>query len=226
MQPWPAGRVRRASLSNFGYGGANAHVIMEAFPQSINPKTRTLNGTVNLLNGKHNSRRHVFVISAKDDGATKAATADLKGYLQRSEGKDNPAFIKNLAYTLGQRRTHFPWVVAASAKDQVGLIRALDSGNTNPSYSSKAPRIGFVFNGQGAQWHAMGRELISMYPVFRDCLQEADGIIKKFGASWSLMGESRYASDENRSPTHSCQTIAITHIVPIKVIRGLSHHSY
>ena len=53
---------------------------------------------------------------------------------------------------------------------------------------STAPRIGFVFNGQGAQWHAMGRELIAAYPVFGSAILRADQMLKEYGATWSLHG--------------------------------------
>ena len=53
----------------------------------------------------------------------------------------------------------------------------------------KPARLGFVFNGQGAQWHAMGRELIATYPMFTESLRKADIILKEFGAPWSLEGK-------------------------------------
>lgn len=64
----------------------------------------------------------------------------------------------------------------------------LDSEFSRPQNASRAPRIGFVFSGQGAQWHAMGRELINTYPVFREALQEADSHLRELGATWSLVG--------------------------------------
>ena len=69
------------------------------------------------------------------------------------------------------------------------LISALD--HIKPRRSSKRPRLGFVFTGQGAQWHAMGRELIDQYPVFKATLIEVERQLKSFGASWSLLGEPR-----------------------------------
>jgi hypothetical protein len=34
----------------------------------------------------------------------------------------------------------------------------------------------------------MGRELINAYPVFGRSIQEADEILKEYGAPWSLRG--------------------------------------
>lgn len=58
-----------------------------------------------------------------------------------------------------------------------------------PVRSNKPPNIGFVFTGQGAQWWAMGRELIWAYPIFRDTLVEAERCLIEFGATYSLIEE-------------------------------------
>ena len=193
MESWPAGWARRASLSNFGYGGTNAHVIMEAFSPSAELPTLTnghaLSNGLGQIHGDQRNDRHVFILSGKDEKAVRSASMNLGIYLGSKEWQLAPSHMKNLAYTLGQRRSRFPWVAAISAQNPSDLIEILDSKQFKPSHSNKKPRLGFVFNGQGAQWHAMGRELISAYPVFQASVQEADQCIKEFGARWSLTGE-------------------------------------
>lgn len=53
--------------------------------------------------------------------------------------------------------------------------------------------LGFVFTGQGAQWHAMGRELYHRhhggYPVYKAALERADRCLRRLGAAWSLVEE-------------------------------------
>jgi acyl transferase domain-containing protein/NADPH:quinone reductase-like Zn-dependent oxidoreductase len=55
-----------------------------------------------------------------------------------------------------------------------------------------------VFTGQGAQWYAMGRELITTYPVFGASIKEADAILKDLGADWSLMEELHRDAESTR----------------------------
>lgn len=130
----------------------------------------------------------VFILSAKDKNSLKTMVSDLSCFLE-AETPCNNIRMEDVAYTLGQRRSRFPWRLAASAKSLPDLIKAFGEDGTTPQHSSGAPRLGFVFNGQGAQWHAMGRELIAAYPMFRDCMLEAEQHLKDFGAKWSLIGE-------------------------------------
>jgi acyl transferase domain-containing protein/NADPH:quinone reductase-like Zn-dependent oxidoreductase/ubiquinone/menaquinone biosynthesis C-methylase UbiE len=186
LEPWPAGLPRRATVSNFGYGGSNALVIMED-PIYYRPaKIEQANGL--LTNGSSlHAERFVFSISAKDEVAAKTIASNLRDYLQStSEEEIN---LKSLAYTLGQKRSRFPWTTGFQASTVAELIDGLKLEDPKPAFSSEVPRLGFVFNGQGAQWFAMGRELMGVYPVFDNCLEESEAHLRSFGAEWSLFGE-------------------------------------
>ena len=132
----------------------------------------------------------MFVLSAKDEIAARSMTSNLKTYLRDLKDTDQYTMLGNLAYTLGQRRSIFPWIVATPAESKSSLIDAFDYSALKPTRSLDQPRLGFVFTGQGAQWYAMGRELIEAYPIFEESLCEADKYLRDFGASWSLMGSS------------------------------------
>jgi acyl transferase domain-containing protein len=101
---------------------------------------------------------------------------------------DECAYMRHLAFTLGQRRSEFSWKAAHLASSKKELIEKLEQGQVTPQQGTGQPRLGFVFTGQGAQWYAMGRELIEAYPVFKDALLEADQFLKSFGAEWSILG--------------------------------------
>jgi len=195
LEQWPASSagVRRASVNNFGYGGSNAHAIIErggSWLPAIAIKSR-INGTNGDVLPKYYKTK-VLILSARDEQACQRMVSNLKEFLEQKEPDDPETFLESLAYTLGQRRTLFPWVAAHSVPFTQGIdevIKALDSPKFKPSRTSRQPRIGMVFTGQGAQWHAMGRELIIAYPVFKTSLEEADGYLSQIGADWSLMEE-------------------------------------
>lgn len=188
-----------------------AHVIMDDQSYFCHTKSRTaVNGhsaphtNGNSTNGTSNGisdetvadKAHVFLLSAKDESAARSMVANLRDHLE-TRGEDDHQFAQNLAYTLGQRRSVFPWKVAVQAKSVTELNETLEDKTLKPLLSSEAPRLGFVFNGQGAQWYAMGRELIRAYPVFSDTLQRAEGYLKELGAPWLLIEE--LMRDEKKS---------------------------
>jgi acyl transferase domain-containing protein len=61
------------------------------------------------------------------------------------------------------------WRIAVSGRDLPELIKVLeDPVKAAVSYAHNPPKVGFIFNWQGAQWHTMGRELTGgAYPPFR-----------------------------------------------------------
>lgn len=129
----------------------------------------------------------LLVLSARDEKTALKMASDLREHLDGHQTVD----LKNLAFTLGQRRSRFPWSLAMSSTSLERLISSLSDQDLKPVQAlSRQPRLGFVFNGQGAQWFAMGRELVKVYPAYLDTLAKCDEAIKSFGGTWSLIGKS------------------------------------
>ncbi|KAK3300886.1 reducing type I polyketide synthase, partial [Chaetomium fimeti] len=198
LEPWETdGGVRRVSLNNFGYGGTNTHVIMEEAAAHLTPEPQT-NGVTPTVN------RQLFILSARDKAGVGKVAANLRQHLTQHPDISLP----NLAYTLAERRSRFPWTWTTSAATVSELLTALaDDTTTTTNQPTQAtndnngpPRLGFVFNGQGAQWHAMGRELAAAYPIYAQTLAECDRTLQSFGCPWSLVDE--LARDEAASRVH------------------------
>ena len=68
-------------------------------------------------------------------------------------------------------------------------METLENTQVSPQRSTTAPRIAYIFTGQGAQWHAMGRELIETYPVISSTIRAAEDCLNTLGAKWSLSVE-------------------------------------
>lgn len=265
LTSWPAGKPRRASINNFGYGGTNAHIILEAPPRLSHVLPKSLNGMANglshrelnaspdkITNGVADGRTNgttalatngttaiisngvtkekfsrgtdvemtgssnaevtngmpssagpppngttiapekdrslVYILSAKDSTAVQQMGRNLAEHICESTELGTGPSPTDLAYTLAERRSRFHWTTALRANNVAELADRLAEPDRKPSRATKTPRLGFVFNGQGAQWHAMARELIDGYPVFRRSLCAAERILKDYGASWSLQG--------------------------------------
>lgn len=189
LTPWPENKLLRASVNNFGYGGTNSHAILEPAPatkKAHSNGSHHANGNSTNGNGIHSTdpdRSYIFVLSAKDSVACQTMMRRFAAHV--TETRPSPS---DLAYTLAHRRSMHSWVAAVRAKTLDELADRLREPARKPLNASRRPRLGFVFNGQGAQWHAMGRELLTAYPVFGRAIREADAILKEYGASWCLMG--------------------------------------
>ncbi|KAK1447450.1 type I polyketide synthase [Colletotrichum melonis] len=181
-QDWPRGTPRRVSVNNYGYGGTNGHVIIDSASEHINQCPSI---------ALKNTEPRLIIMSSKDSNVTAQMVNNLKSYLEARIKSGQKLDLDNLAHTLQTRRSHFPWRVAISSTGfEASLIEALeDPVKKVVTLAKDPPRIGFVFNGQGAQWHAMGRELISVYTVFRNALLRADIVLGDYGADWSLVEE-------------------------------------
>ncbi|KAK2028337.1 thiolase-like protein, partial [Colletotrichum zoysiae] len=181
-QEWPRDMPRRISVNNYGYGGTNGHVIVDGAVEHVD------NYSVAPDRIEH---PRLVAMSSKDSTVTNKMLTNLKDYLEARKASDQKVSLDDLAYTLQARRSHFPWRVAISSINcQEDLINALeDPARRTVTLAKEGPRIGFVFNGQGAQWHAMGRDLISIYPGFRKSLFHACDILQDYGADWSLIEE-------------------------------------
>ena len=201
---WPSDGLRRISVNSFGFGGTNAHVVLDDAYHYL--KSRRLEGnhrtlitkpTLDYTNGieplPKNPPSRVFVWSSADEAGVKRALQRYENFFESiTEIKNEETFLDDLAYTLSSKRTLFPWkscIIAdslAQLKTQMTAKAAIASAGA--VRSKTAPKLGFVFTGQGAQWFAMGRELLS-YPVFQSSFEDASRYIDSLESPWNLYGK-------------------------------------
>ncbi|KAF7879371.1 hypothetical protein EAF04_000567 [Stromatinia cepivora] len=220
---WPNGLPRRASLNSFGYGGANAHAIIEAaLVDHVRPNgtvfvncnsdhrskglkrnelsksctNGVLNGKVNGISKKTTTRDQtyqIFPLVAKTEGTLRLVANGLRNWASKNEISDH--FSADIAHTLIRRSSNMPWHYTLVASGAEQLISKLEPKELRLTRVSKNVDIFYIFTGQGAQWHGMARELIASSTVFRDSLNTSETILKSLGSSWSLVEE--LGRDEN-----------------------------
>ncbi|KAF7549858.1 hypothetical protein G7Z17_g6123 [Cylindrodendrum hubeiense] len=181
----PEGIPRRASINSFGYGGTNAHIILEEFPQG----TQQMKAIQPIANGVH-SRPYLVPLTSHSSKAGELAEETLAAYLK--DGNDSN--IEDLAYSLSTRRTMHQQRSFIVAEDAAALVEQLSTPRPAAPWTpiqKSTPRLGFIFTGQGAQWHAMGRQLIEQCPHFRQSIQRCDSVLKALpdAPEWSIFAE-------------------------------------
>ncbi|KAK1569964.1 beta-ketoacyl synthase domain-containing protein [Colletotrichum navitas] len=226
QRPWPKNK-KYISVNNFGFGGTNAHVVLEKAPFFPEPKKdRTLPAPeIKKVKGS----KKIYVLSANDKNSVSSVMKSLVVYLEQRPEIFQNDLMDNIAYTLGTRRSMLPWRVAIPAQDSFELIETLNSGKVIPGKETEPLRIGFVFTGQGAQWWGMGRELYGTYPIYTAAIDRADECLKKLGAEWSLVEElskdqeSSRVGDANISqPACSAVQLALTDLLRTWGIRPVA----
>lgn len=138
-------------------------------------------------------RVRIFVFSAHDQYGLKQQLQSLAKYVQdcssRLVEKTRNRFLRDLAFTLGERRSRLACRASLTAHSTDELISTLQSGCSEvlSFLPSGKPQIGFIFTGQGAQWAKMGIEL-HQYRVFRESVENSDEYLRSaLGCPWSAM---------------------------------------
>jgi acyl transferase domain-containing protein len=189
--PLPEGKIGRISLNNFGFGGSNAHAILEEAPK-MQSTIQTENCiTEPPFKKEQHCPQRLYLFSAKDETALKAHVKRFGDYLSHDPDSKDHLFMHDLSFTLCCRRTHFPRRVAMTAATRTELLTKLQGINQISRVSTSA-KLGFVFTGQGSQWPRMGLDLMR-YPEFSQKIQTAERCLKGLGASWSLIGTQMFS---------------------------------
>jgi acyl transferase domain-containing protein/thioesterase domain-containing protein/acyl carrier protein len=211
LQPFPRnGGLMLAGINSFGFGGANAHVILEGPPADPRPKRKSGCPTSGVPTDRSPSvgwrslafgdlgvgqAPLILPVSAHTREALRTLAAGYRNLLTENS---TPARV--ICAAAATRRSHLAHRLCIVGESRRALLDNLDAflrGEASPSVftgenSSVATPV-FVFSGQGPQWWAMGRELLHSSPVFRAKINECDALLREFAngslADWSLIAE-------------------------------------
>ena len=199
-------------VNSFGYGGTNAHILLESAPAVPPPAPAAP------VQG-----RRLLPFSAFSQDALR----DLAGKFAFLLGQELPGTLDDLAYTAAFRRSHLPFRLTALSENIEDLRAQLIAASTgevhegisvSPAMTEGPPRLAFVYTGMGPQWWAMGQELIRDEPIVAQAIDEIDAIFQPL-AGWSLKdammadeGSSRMERTELAQPANFAIQVALTRL--------------
>ncbi|KAI1756304.1 hypothetical protein F4782DRAFT_550158 [Xylaria castorea] len=170
--PWPASSLlRRASVSSFGYGGTNGHVIVES-AENLLPFYRHGARKANTEENHSTSRPLLLCFSAHDKPTLSRNIAAIKAVASEYCAAD-------LGHTLNLHRTKFSsrgFTILREGKEEAAFgAEELRMGIV----PKKKGGVGFIFTGQGAQWAGMGKIAMTQFPLFQETIERLDRVLSK-----------------------------------------------
>jgi acyl transferase domain-containing protein/NAD(P)-dependent dehydrogenase (short-subunit alcohol dehydrogenase family)/acyl carrier protein len=173
----------RMGVNSFGYGGTNAHCLLEQGPP-LSPRAQAPELTAPAL----------LPLSARSPGALRALAQSYADLVRAPQ----PAPLGDICFSAATRRSHHEYraafVATEDAADLAGRLSSFGAGD--PAEGGASGRVlprtearpVFVFTGMGPQWFAMGRELYEHDALFRATLDACDEHFQRL-AGWSLLAQ-------------------------------------
>ena len=180
-QPWPeTGELRRAAVSSFGMSGTNAHVILEAAPETapIEVEPEGQSGPVPV------------VLSARTPQALAQTAGRLAAFVEAHPEVEAAPLAARL-WSGRAKLEHRAAIVTTDRAELQDALSALANGTGHPALAVgpgtvEAGKTAFVFPGQGSQWAGMGHRLATEEPLFAAHLTACQEELARW-CDWNLL---------------------------------------
>ncbi|MEU6251048.1 acyltransferase domain-containing protein [Streptomyces sp. NPDC047043] len=169
-EPWPRyGGTATAGVSGFGFGGTNAHAVLEEWRPTVLSQPPAEEPAARL-----------HLLSDVDGERLRDTAARLADWLRTPQG--GTARPADVTRTLAGRTGRGPVRAAVAARDRTELTDALGAlAQAHPHarvLTGERDRVGrgpvWVFSGYGSQWTGMGRRLLAEEPAFASAVEKLD----------------------------------------------------
>ena len=193
--PLPADKRLLAGINSFGFGGANAHLVLSAPPVEKSKPARA---------SADRGKELPFVLSAKSPKALRELARRVAAFA----GTHPEVAVYDISCHLRERRELLPKRALCLARDRTELVKHLQlyadgdlsSAVLEADALPAAPQPVFVFTGNGGQWVGMGQKLYAESREFRHAVDAVEEIFQQH-APFSLLphflGEGEPAALEN-----------------------------
>lgn len=171
--------IRRAGINGFGFGGSNAHIILEEYQKPIVEVEEKGQGINYILKISSRSKKSLFRM--------------IENYTELIKNCDD-ALFSDIIYSAARGRTdlEYRFAVTGESREEVlyrlqsylmgeeisGVFTSIVAQNKN--ICIKERKVVFMFTGQGSQYINMGRLLYDTNRVFRETIISCDKLFKPY----------------------------------------------
>ena len=200
---WDGGAAPRvAAVSSFGFGGTNAHVVLEEHMLAARPDEETP------------EMERLLAVSARSAPALASLVAAYRDHLRVLPSDELADFVQSATV----RRAHHEHRLAVVGRNASALADRLEARLdelTGPVAGDAGLPV-FVYTGQGTQWAGMGRELLQTEPVFRRAVESVASELNPL-VGWDLLArladpeaEAHLAATEIAQPAIFAMQVGLT----------------
>nr|BBH87623.1 polyketide synthase [Thermosporothrix sp. COM3] len=165
VQPWESHPLY-AGVSSFGISGTNAHLVLEEAPKQASPIAA------------EEPDAYLLPLSAHCPEALLELARRYESLLSETQ-----LSLADVCYTASVHRAHHLYRLALAGTSRAELLDQLRAGPQTAAV--QAPKVVFVFPGQGSQWPGMGRELLRQEQHFEQMIQRCEQAMRPY-VDWSL----------------------------------------
>ncbi|PRT34002.1 type I polyketide synthase [Bacillus wiedmannii] len=171
--------VRAAAINGFGFGGSNAHIIIEEFNTAEITSDET---------NRQDGIDYVLKISAKSEKSLKALVEKYYALIKECVESE----LEDIIYTAntGRADLDFRFAVCGSSRDMIanrmesylksGSAEGVFANTSQPQMIQKDRKVVFMFTGQGSQYVNMGKLLYETNDMFKEVFDTCDKLFKPY----------------------------------------------
>lgn len=148
-----------AGVSSFGFGGTNAHAVLESPPLATDRRA--------------GNRPTTFILSAKTPQALRQMSDELADQI----AADESLTLDDVAWTLASGRRRFSYRTSIQVRDRAHAVNILRDP-VQPIEVTGEPSVAFLFPGQGTLRPGSTSSAHDLLPVFQETFDEISALVR------------------------------------------------
>ncbi len=177
--PWEKDGVRMAAINGFGFGGSNAHIIIEEYKPEIEETADT---------SRQDGIDYILKVTAQSEVSLNTL---LEEYIQILENTEDDK-VEDFIYTANRGRADLSCrcLVCGSSRQTLidnmktyledGFCEGVISNVKNTNMYEKDRKAVFMFTGQGSQYVNMGKLLYENNETFRSAFDTCSSLFRPY----------------------------------------------